>query len=42
MSTNSYLLVGLAVVMGALTAAFTYALLRLAEAARGRGRRRGT
>jgi two-component system sensor histidine kinase HydH len=42
MSPNSYLLVGLAVVIGALSAAFTYALLRLVEAARGRGRRRGT
>jgi signal transduction histidine kinase len=42
MSPNSYLLLGLAAVIGALTAAFTYALLRFIEAARGRGRRRST
>lgn len=42
LTPNSYLLMGLAVVIGVLSATFVYAVLRLADAARGRGRRRGT
>jgi signal transduction histidine kinase len=42
LTPNTYLLVGLAVVVGALAAVFIYALLRFADASRGRGRRRGT